>query len=211
MPPESRLARRDALLSRLTAVGWPHQPLLEALNLPPNADLLDIGAGEGALVKEWRRRSAGRGEGIDPSPGAGIHRGVAEALPYMAGAFDVALLVRTLSHLPDAGAALREAWRVLRPGGQLVLATHDADHLRATWHALGRPAADGGPEQSMRSVLREAGRFGLRLDVRFPIKVTAADARELVGTYGLSIGVNEQRFPVRDTAHLAVYVAYKTD
>ncbi len=141
-------------------------------------------------------------------PGAGMHRGVAEALPYMAGAFDVILLVRTLAHLPDAGAALREAWRVLR--GQLVLAAHSAEHLRATWQALGRPADGGGPEQHLQAALIQAGHIALRLDVRLPIKVTAADARELVGTYGLGISVNENRFPVQDTTHLAVYVAHKT-
>ncbi|CAM3520286.1 methyltransferase domain-containing protein [Deinococcus frigens] len=192
-------------------VAWPHQPFLEVLALPPDADLLDIGAGEGALVREWRRRSTGRTEGIDPRPGAGIHRGRAEALPYMTGAFDAVLLVRTLAHLPDVSAALLEAWRVLRPGGRLVLAAHGADHLRATWHALGRPAADGGPENALRAALAEARHPALRLDVRRPISVAAADARELVDTYGLSVSANGQRFPEQDTAHLAVYLAYKTN
>lgn len=39
-------------------------------------------------------------------------------------AFDGILSTQVLEHVPDAGIYLSEAYRVLRPGGQLVLSTH---------------------------------------------------------------------------------------
>lgn len=45
------LADRDALLSRLAGVAWPTGPLPDALALLPEADVLDVGAGAGVLLR----------------------------------------------------------------------------------------------------------------------------------------------------------------
>lgn len=51
------------------------------------------------------------------------------ALPFRPGAFDgIALLGQVIAHVPGRDgrvAALREAWRALRPGGTLVMTTHN--------------------------------------------------------------------------------------
>ena len=44
--------------------------------------------------------------------------GSAEALPFAADAFDVVFMVTVLGEVPDRAAAVREAARVLRPGGR---------------------------------------------------------------------------------------------
>lgn len=200
------LAARDALLSRLAGGRWPAAPLLDVLDLNPAADVLDIGAGDGALLAEFQRRGhQGRLVGLDPHPGAGVLQGQAEALPFPNASFDVVLMIRMLPHVTDEREALAEARRVLRPGGQLVLAAHGADHLRETWLALGRPTSERGPEAALREALAAAGLTALRLDARIPVMVNADAARELVGAYGLSLGVNGARFPVQDTLHLALY------
>jgi SAM-dependent methyltransferase len=45
----------------------------------------------------------------------------AEALPFPEGAFDVVLLHEVLEHVHDDRQAVREAWRVLSPGGRIVI------------------------------------------------------------------------------------------
>jgi SAM-dependent methyltransferase len=45
----------------------------------------------------------------------------AEALPFPDGAFDVVLLHEVLEHVTDDCQAVREAWRVLTPGGRVVI------------------------------------------------------------------------------------------
>ncbi|MFB6301761.1 MAG: class I SAM-dependent methyltransferase [Haloferacaceae archaeon] len=56
-------------------------------------------------------------------------RGDAARLPVAAGAADAVLIVDALHHLPDCGAALAEARRVLRPGGVLVVREFDPGTL----------------------------------------------------------------------------------
>lgn len=48
-------------------------------------------------------------------------RGDARDLPYPDGSFDAVFMVAVLGEVPDRGAVLREARRVLRPGGRLVI------------------------------------------------------------------------------------------
>lgn len=79
--------------------------------------------------------------GIDPasemlgyarSRGVRVAAATAEALPFAPGTFDYALVVTTICFVDDATAMLREAARVLRPEGALVIGLIDRES------ALGR-------------------------------------------------------------------------
>jgi SAM-dependent methyltransferase len=61
--------------------------------------------------------------------GNAIELGVFDAAqtPYGDRSFDVVLLFEALYYLPDAGAFMREARRILRPGGTLLIATANKD------------------------------------------------------------------------------------
>lgn len=64
--------------------------------------------------------------------------GIAEFLPFISGSLDNVAILTTLDHVLDYHRALDEAWRVLRPGGTLFLATlvwtHDAELHRDHVH-----------------------------------------------------------------------------
>lgn len=94
---------------------------------------LDIGCGEGANTRKLARLGA-RMTAIDVAPtfirhaqatekaaSLGITYEVADgqALPFADGSFDFATAFMSLMDMPDHGLALREAARVLRPGGFL--------------------------------------------------------------------------------------------
>jgi SAM-dependent methyltransferase len=74
--------------------------------------------------------------GIDPaaemlgyarSRGVRVAAATAEALPFAADTFDYALVVTTICFVADAAAMLREAARVLRPDGTLVIGLIDRE------------------------------------------------------------------------------------
>lgn len=103
-------------------------PLLAELPLAGASRILDIGTGTGAL---WAaiQRAAPRAElwGVDRAEGmlragGGFLRGRvavmdATRLGVRSGAFDAALFLYVLFHVPDPAAALREARGALRPEG----------------------------------------------------------------------------------------------
>jgi ubiquinone/menaquinone biosynthesis C-methylase UbiE len=97
------------------------------------ARVLDIGCGKGDLARQLADNGA-LVTGIDPYaqaiakarasvPNARFEIGSAEALPFADDAFDLAVMVNSLHHVPIAlmGPALREARRVLRSNGVLVI------------------------------------------------------------------------------------------
>jgi len=98
--------------------------------------VLDAGAGDGTYAIEAARRAAASVVGIDADPamlGAARARardvgvsvvfreGRVEALPFPDAAFDVVVAVTVLCFVRDPSVAVKEAARVLAPGGVLVL------------------------------------------------------------------------------------------
>lgn len=132
---QNRYRARYAELRR----GWrPSGDELEALarrQIRPGVRVLDVGCGRGGVL-ELLWRDAALAVGLDPDwrslaeqrTGMALSAGVAEALPFAAGAFDVVVAVWVFEHLPDPAAALRAAWRVLRPGGRLLFLTPNVRH-----------------------------------------------------------------------------------
>lgn len=54
----------------------------------------------------------------------------AQALPFVDASFDTAVCTLALNAIPDDRAAIAEMYRVLRPGGKLLLLGHVASHHR---------------------------------------------------------------------------------
>ena len=104
--------------------------------------VLEIGCGTATHLRAVREATGCECWGIDPSPamlgrssggGASLHlcRARAEALPLLAGTFDLAYSVDVAHHLRDLDAAYSEMARVLRHGGVLLTATDSEATIRA--------------------------------------------------------------------------------
>jgi ArsR family transcriptional regulator len=79
-----------------------------------------------AMLKAARKHTA-------DFPNVDLRRGELTQLPIEANACDAALLLLVLSYVPDAGSALKEMSRVLKPGGKAIvvdLLPHDRDDFR---------------------------------------------------------------------------------
>ena len=147
-------------------------------HLIPPLRVADLGCGEGYLAIE-ASRWAGRVVAVDVSAKAleaarerarekGARdilwkRGDIEALPLETGSFDVALLSQALHHAREPMRALREAARILAPGGTLLLLdlkTHREEWVRKLGdHWLGFD------ESTIRRMMKEAGLVRLRIEV----------------------------------------------
>jgi SAM-dependent methyltransferase len=80
--------------------------------------LLDVGAGANTLVKRY-----GNGVGVDVHDWGGGALVVADTshLPFDDRSFDTVTFVACLNHIPYRDAALREAHRLVKPGGRLII------------------------------------------------------------------------------------------
>lgn len=93
--------------------------LVELAGLAPPCRIIDLGAGSGESVR--RLRALGFDAiGIDLEPGEGVERGDILAPPFGDASFDAALSECAFFLTGDPEGALREAARLLRPGGALL-------------------------------------------------------------------------------------------
>jgi SAM-dependent methyltransferase len=94
---------------------------------PPT--LLDVGCGRATLLSELARRMpATKLAGVDvrdETVGPFDYRSadITAGLPWEAESFDMVTFGEVIEHVPDPDALLGEIWRVLKPGGHLVVTT----------------------------------------------------------------------------------------
>lgn len=90
------------------------------LNLPLYPEGVELAGIEWSpsMLAVAQRRAAALGLAAD------LRLGDARALPFDDGSFDTVVMTFSLCAVPDAGRALEEMVRVLRPGGLLLLADH---------------------------------------------------------------------------------------
>ena len=94
-----------------------------------NLRLLDIGCGAGNMIHHLSRYGQVQGVEIDPRPvavaqqrGYNVEQGDAcQGLRFEDGAFDVVTALDVIEHNEDDLAILREAYRVLKPGGYVII------------------------------------------------------------------------------------------
>ena len=134
---------RDRVVAAAECIGSHGEP----------AVVVDLGSGSGFLTSGLLEAGA-RVIGVDPAeamlleqrrkfPAAvaerrlRLRRAGAEALPLQDGSVDAVVANMVLHHVEDPAAAIREIFRVLRPGGRLVIAdldAHEHEFLRTEQH-----------------------------------------------------------------------------
>lgn len=111
--------------------------LVRLAALRPGERVLDVACGTGVVARLAAQEvgDSGAVAGLDLNPGMLAvarsatppgthiewHEASAEAMPLPDASFDVVLCQMGLQFMPDKPAALREMWRVLVPGGRLIL------------------------------------------------------------------------------------------
>ncbi|QEH37676.1 Demethylrebeccamycin-D-glucose O-methyltransferase [Aquisphaera giovannonii] len=113
--------------------------LLDAVGPVRGLTILDLGCGKGRFARALRRRGAAV-IGVDiaaamlaEATGVPRARASSRRLPFRDASFDAVIAVEAVEHMDPAGceATLREARRVLRPGGRLAIVDKNVAALSA--------------------------------------------------------------------------------
>ena len=110
--------------------------VIKLLDIGPSESVLEVGFGPGVIIQRLSNL-AGHVAGIDPSQeilqqarvrnaqaiGSGrvdLRHGSVETLPFDNNTFDKAIAINSMQVWPDAGAGLREIWRVMKSDGRIA-------------------------------------------------------------------------------------------
>jgi ubiquinone/menaquinone biosynthesis C-methylase UbiE len=129
--------------------------LLDAPSPPALIHAIDV-ARELLDVLEARREAHPHGRRLT------THCSVAESLPLPDGAVELVMLAAVLHELDDAPRALREAHRVLTPGGRVLIIDWDVPDPAVGEPPVGPPWADRISSRAAGHLLAQAGFRDLR-------------------------------------------------
>lgn len=124
---------------------WSHW-LLDQFDLPPAAQILEVGCGTGKLWQatldrlppDWSMTLTDQSGGMLAQTRANLgdqdkrftfEQMDVQALTFPDATFDAVVANHMLYHVPDLAKGLTEISRVLKPGGKLFAATNGAEHL----------------------------------------------------------------------------------
>lgn len=150
-------AIKGTYASRTADTSWKDAML--AILDPRSAMVADIGCGGGIYTRAWAELGARSVTGVDFSPrmvddaaehtadlgSVQVLQGDATATPIPDGTIDVVFSRAVIHHLPDIGAAFDEAFRILSPGGTIIVQDRtiedvqkpaSAQHLRGWFFEL---------------------------------------------------------------------------
>ena len=104
---------------------------------PAGLHLIDVGCSRGQFV-DFAVQAGFTALGVEPAPdiaaaaralGLNVRTGLLEEQHYPDAAFDAASLFEVVEHLREPLPLLRECWRIIKPGGILIISTGNA----ASW------------------------------------------------------------------------------
>ncbi|MBO3753188.1 methyltransferase domain-containing protein [Streptosporangiaceae bacterium NEAU-GS5] len=144
--------------------------------IKPGDRVLDVGCGTGYMTRVMAPvvGSSGRLTGVDASAsmieyaarrapaGCSYIVGKAQALDLPDAVFDVVVSTVAVHHIPvaDRAAAVREMFRVLRPGGRLLIAEFRPPTGKLAAHVMGAltgPAMRNSPRDLLGTMIPDAG------------------------------------------------------
>ncbi|MGH2895409.1 MAG: class I SAM-dependent methyltransferase [Solirubrobacteraceae bacterium] len=193
--------------------------MLERLVAPAGKDVVDVGCGGGALVRDLAAAGAqpigieiseeqlATARSRDNGGGTRYLVGRAEALPLDDASVDVVVFMRSLHHVPPAHLqdALREARRVLRPDGAVYVAEPLA---HGDFFALTSLVEDElEVRRAAQAALADAGRLGLERAVTIDYDVTICLA-DIEAFRGRTVSVDPERGAIFDARRDEIAAAF---
>lgn len=120
---------------------WQYGRIFAMARVVPQGNVLDVGCGAGPGLRYLKSQGVW-GVGVDLVhyplcqarrllPNAEVVQAdVVQGLPFASQQFDVVLMSELIEHLPSGPPVLRECYRVLRPGGAIVVTTPNQWDMR---------------------------------------------------------------------------------